>query len=197
MLIALSVAPYLSSSPTSESGVGAMLYYLVAYGAMTIGAFAVIAFLSRPERPVETVDDLAGLGSSHPGVALLMVLFLFSLIGIPMTAGFTGKLQVFFAALSVQSADHATLFRVLAFLGAVNAAIGGWYYLRIVAAMYLRTPLQPLAPNRAAPGLATLLICAALTLGLSVNPGADWLMRAARAAAFPTNPVTPPAAAQR
>jgi NADH-quinone oxidoreductase subunit N len=203
MLIALAVAPYLSGGPEAEGGVAALLYYLVGYGAMTVGAFAVLAYLSRPERPVETVDDLAGLGSSRPGVALLMALFLFSLIGIPLTAGFTGKLLVFFGALAVPSpeqaaaADHATLFRVLALLGAVNAAIGGWYYLRIVAAMYLRTPLQPLEPRRAVPGLVTLLVCAALTLGLSVNPGADWLLRAARAAAFPGTEPTSAAAAQR
>ena len=51
------------------SGSEAILFYLVAYGSMTLGAFAVITYLSTPERPVETIDDLAGLGSSHPGVA--------------------------------------------------------------------------------------------------------------------------------
>ena len=75
------------------------MFYLVAYGAMTIGAFAVISYLSTPQRPVETVDDLAGLSVSHPGAALLMVLFLFSLIGIPLTAGFWAKWQVVYGVL--------------------------------------------------------------------------------------------------
>jgi NADH-quinone oxidoreductase subunit N len=61
----------------------------------------VIAYLDTPERPVETVDDLAGASTSHPGLAFLMVIFLFSLIGIPVTAGFLGKLFIFFGAMGV------------------------------------------------------------------------------------------------
>src|SRR5262249_12169500 len=82
MLIALAAAPYLRSASdggqagAAPGGVESLLFYLVAYGAMTIGAFGVIAYLSSKERPVESVDDLSGLSSSHPGVALLMVLFL-------------------------------------------------------------------------------------------------------------------------
>jgi NADH-quinone oxidoreductase subunit N len=133
---------------------------------------------------VETLDDLAGLGQSHPGVALLMVLFLFSLIGIPLTAGFTGKFLIFFGALGIplQANEHAVLFRVLAVVGVVNAAIAAWYYLKIVAVMYLRTSLQPVQTRGTWPGRATLGICALLTIGLSVPPGADWLLQAARKA---------------
>lgn len=187
MLIALAVAPYLHEAARDGSGVGgveAVLYYLAAYGAMTLGAFAVIAYLGTPERPVETVDDLAGVSRSHPGVALLMVVFLFSLIGIPLTAGFTGKLLIFFGAMAVPSGGGpATLFRVLAFLGVLNAAISAWYYLRIVAVMYLRNPLRPPEGKRTWPGLATLWVCAALTVGLSIPPAANWLLGAARSAA--------------
>jgi NADH-quinone oxidoreductase subunit N len=185
MLVALAVAPYLrqpGGDASGPDGLEALIYYLVAYGAMTLGAFAVITYLNTRERPVEEVDDLAGLWSSHPGIALLMVLFLFSLIGIPLTAGFTGKFLVLFGAMSVPLEGQATLFRVLAFIGVVNAAIGGWYYLRIIAVMYLRTPLRPLETKRAWPGLATLWICALLTIGLSIPPGADWLLSAARSA---------------
>jgi NADH-quinone oxidoreductase subunit N len=188
MLIALAAAPYLRATgegaPASAGpgGVESLLYYLVAYGAMTIGAFGVIAYLTSGERPVESVDDLAGLSSSHPGVALLMVLFLFSLIGIPLTAGFTGKLMVFFGAMSVPSEAHAELFRWLAVIGVLNAAVGAWYYLRIIAVMYLRTPVRPLEKRGAWPGLATLWICGLLTLGLSIPPGAQWLVGAARQA---------------
>jgi NADH-quinone oxidoreductase subunit N len=116
------------------------------------------------------VDDLAGLSRSHPGVALLMATFLFSLIGIPLTAGFAGKLLLFLGALSVPSGEHARLFRVLALIGAVNAAIGAWYYLRILMVMYLRTPIRPLAGGRSAPGLAALWLCALVTLVLGVYP---------------------------
>lgn len=200
MLIALAVAPYLrqgvNAGPVGSDGIEALLFYLVAYGAMTVGAFAVISYLDTADRPVNTVDDLAGLSRSHPGIALLMVLFLFSLIGIPLTAGFTGKLLIFFGAMAVPTGDHATLFLVLAFLGIVNAAIGAWYYLRIVAAMYLRTAIRPPASKFCPAGLAVLAICAVLTLGLSFPPGLNWLTEAARkAGAAPT--AFAPVAAQR
>jgi NADH-quinone oxidoreductase subunit N len=150
------------------NGLEALLFYLVVYGAMTVGAFAVLAYLSRPARPVATVDDLAGLGWSHPGVAFMMAVFLFSLTGLPPTAGFWGKFYLFFAAWSAP--ETSLLFKTLAVLLAVNAAIAGWYYLRIVAVMYLRQPLKPLEQPRDLPVLLTLLICTTLTLGLFVAP---------------------------
>jgi NADH-quinone oxidoreductase subunit N len=184
MLVGLAVAPYLrDGSATSPDGVQAILYYLVAYGAMTIGVFAVIACLDSPQSPVETVDDLAGLSRSHPLLALLTTVFLFSLIGIPLTAGFTGKFLVFFGAMAVPRPEHVTQARVLAILGMINAAIGGWYYLRIIAVMYLRNPLRAKTGRGTVPAVATLAICGLLTIGLSVRPGAEWLMQAAREAA--------------
>src|SRR5207302_7909713 len=71
MLMALAAAPYLLRRDTASvsGGVEAILFYLVAYGAMTVGAFAVISYLSTPRRPVETVDDLGGLCRSHPTIA--------------------------------------------------------------------------------------------------------------------------------
>jgi NADH-quinone oxidoreductase subunit N len=182
MLIGLAVAPYLRDGSV-EGGVSATLFYLVAYAAMTAGVFAVIAYLDSPGRPVENVDDLSGLSGSSPGLALMMAVFLFSLIGIPLTAGFTGKLLVFLGAMAVPTTEHARLFQILALLGVINAAIGAWYYLRIVTVMYLRKPVQPAGGTRAWPGLATLWVCLVLTVGLSFNPGAGWLMAAARDAA--------------
>jgi NADH-quinone oxidoreductase subunit N len=193
MLIALAVAPYLyraSQEPggfAGPDGVASLLYYLAAYAVMTIGAFAIIAYLDSPERPVETVDDLAGLSGSHPYLAFLMIVFLFSLIGIPLTAGFTGKLFIFFGAMGVPSeavnpasAQEAALFRVLAVLGVVNAAIGAWYYLRIIAVMYLRPTLRPAVRRWTWPGLTTIGVCAVLTVGLSIPPGVNWLLALAR-----------------
>ena len=105
MLVGLAVSAYLRRGlPDGEpDGVEAILYYLVAYGAMTIGVFAVLAYLDSPLRRVETVDDLAGLAKNQPLTALVMTVFLFSLIGIPLTAGFTGKLLLFFGAMAVPS----------------------------------------------------------------------------------------------
>jgi NADH-quinone oxidoreductase subunit N len=182
MLMALATAPFLPHDGKGPDGLTALMFYLVAYGAMTVGVFAVLSYLDDPARPCETIDDLAGLGVSRPGVALIMAIFLFSLIGIPLTAGFLGKFLIFFGAMAVPSPDHQVLFRVLALLGVLNAAIGGWYYLRILAVMYLRQPLHPFVGRKSWPGLATLWMCVVLTMGLGIWPGGDWLMRAAQLA---------------
>ncbi len=108
-----------------------------------------------------------------------MAIFLFSLIGIPLTAGFTGKLLIFFGALTVPG-EAEYLFTVLAFLGVINAAIGGWYYLRIIAVMYLRGSIKPLDTPRNWPALVALCVCVILTVGLSVPPAANWVLEAAR-----------------
>jgi NADH-quinone oxidoreductase subunit N len=177
MLIGLAVAyPLTLSTPLLPGGqlpggAAAVLFYVVAYGAMTVGAFGVLSYLSTPERPVETDDDLAGLSQSHPGVALLMALFLFSLIGIPLTGGFFGKMLLFLGAITVET-SNARLFRWLAVIGAVNAAIGAFYYLRILVKMYLHPAVQPVPPRHSWSGLTMLWICAALTLGLGIYPKA-------------------------
>jgi NADH-quinone oxidoreductase subunit N len=174
MLIGLATAgppvgPGEGSSVTN--GVAAVLFYLVAYGAMTVGAFGVLAYLSTPDRPVENEDDLTGLSGSRPGVALLMGLFLFSLIGIPLTGGFSGKLLLFWGAMA-ERGEHARLFRLLALIGVLNAAVGAYYYLRILSKMYLQPSLRPPEQLRSRAGLATLWICAAVTLVLGVYPRA-------------------------
>ncbi len=192
MLIGLAVAPALYKQ-TTTGGIEAVLFYLVAYGAMTLGAFGVIAYLSTPERPIETVDDLAGVSQSQPGVALMMALFMFSLIGIPLTAGFSGKFLLFMGALEVPQpmmpSEHGGviefmqgigLFRWLAIIGALNAAAGAWYYLRIVSAMYLRPALKPIVTPRGWTGLTGLWVCAAVTLALGVYP--EPLVQSAREA---------------
>jgi NADH-quinone oxidoreductase subunit N len=180
MLVALASAPFLGNA--ASGGIAALLYYLVAYGAMTVGVFTVLAMYDRPDRPVQTIDDLAGLSRSHPGVAFLLLVLLLSLIGIPFTAGFTGKLMIFFGALQVET-DLAWLYQVLAVIGMINAAIGAWYYLRIISAMYLRTAVRPIAVRGPVSGLVALGACFVLTVGLSVPPGANWLLQAARQAA--------------
>ncbi|MFO0843156.1 MAG: NADH-quinone oxidoreductase subunit N [Gemmataceae bacterium] len=175
MLIGLAVVRYLSNGPgDAVGGVEALLFYLVAYGAMTVGFFAALHYLDSAERPIETVDDLAGLGKSHPGSALLLTLFLFSLIGMPLTAGFAGKFLLFFDALGLphQAGDQARLYRILALIAALNAAVGAWYYLRMVGVMYLREAIDPLPRPKAAPVVGTVALCAALTLGLGVYPEA-------------------------
>jgi NADH-quinone oxidoreductase subunit N len=176
----------------SIGGIDALLVYLAAYGMMTMGAFAVILYLSAPDRPVENIDDLAGVGRSHPLPAAAMAVFLLSLIGLPVTAGFIGKLMLFLGAFTAPSgtATMGSLYRIMAVVAAVNAAIGAYYYLRVVGVMYLRAPLRPLAGSRAIPTLLASVVLAIMTLffGIYAQP----LAKAARNAA-PVPPLPAPA----
>src|SRR5437763_6103960 len=98
-----------NSSPAT-SGTHGVLFYLVAYAFMTLGAFGVILALSTPERPVETAGDLAGLGHTLPVLALAMAVCLFSLAGIPPLAGFYGKFTIFMSAFGAGSGPDSTIF---------------------------------------------------------------------------------------
>lgn len=164
-------------------GMNGLLVYLVAYGMMTIGAFAAILYLSTAERPIEAIDDLAGLSKSHPISAVTLAIFFFSLIGMPLTAGFIGKLLLFISAFSAPSGSGGmrNLYQVLAVVAAVNAAIGAYYYLRVIGVMYLRTPLRPITDSRAFPTLLASVILAGATLFFGIYP--EPLEKAARKAA--------------
>lgn len=141
MLIALLVGPVAGQGPLHD-GVAALLFYIAVYGAMNLGAFAVLAALCSGDRAVETLDDLAGIASRMPLASLALAVCTFSLMGIPPTAGFLGKLYVFSSAFSLDVGHtfHGPLI-MLAVIGVLNAAVGAAYYLRIVAAMYTRAEI--------------------------------------------------------
>jgi NADH-quinone oxidoreductase subunit N len=175
MLIGLAVIPaqaYRPGSDTVVTGGSALLFYLIAYGAMTVGAFAVLAYLDSPAKRVETIDDVAGLWETHPWSAALLTVFLLSLIGLPMTAGFVGKFWLFVGALDTPAeAPMQGLFRVLALVGAVNAAIAAYYYVRVIMAIYLRTSITAPAPaRRSDPVMVAAVICAVVTVVFGVYP---------------------------
>lgn len=161
----------IAAAGAGRSGIDAVLFYLVAYGLMTAGFFAVIVAVHRPERPVETVDDLAGLAANRPVAAACAAIALISMIGLPLTAGFPGKLQLFLSAfLAPTATPMGFALRTLAFVAAVNAAIGAVYYLRILGAIYLRTPLVPFARNTGMTALIAAIACAVGTLAFGIYP---------------------------
>lgn len=176
MLIGLAVMPTQAFRATGEAvvatGPEAIMFYLLAYGAMTVGALAMISHLHSPNRPVETFDDLAGLRETHPYSAAMLALFLFSMIGLPLTAGFAGKLLLFMSALATPAAaPMRDLFVILAVVGAVNAAIGAYYYLRVVSAMFLRSSLHAPTPRRTSgPLWVTAGACAVFTVVFGCYP---------------------------
>jgi len=153
------------------SGFDTTLFYLVAYGLMTIGFMALLVALNSGDVRYEQIEDLAGLGQSRPLMAGLMAVFLFSMIGLPLTAGFAGKLLLFVGAFDapVESAMK-NLYRVLAVVAAVNAAIAAVYYLRIVGVLYLRSPLSEGKPPQPLLPVAAAIVCAVGTVVFGVYP---------------------------
>ncbi len=130
ILVALTAA---AATDQPEAGIAAALFYLVSYALVKLGAFLIVAQLGGPgERHVE-IEDLTGLARRQPVMAACLSLFLLSLLGLPVTAGFLGKFYVFDAALKSNLIW-------LAILLAINSVIGAYYYLRVIVAMYMREP---------------------------------------------------------
>jgi NADH-quinone oxidoreductase subunit N len=170
LVVALSLPESRGTQP-SQTGLDAVLFYLVAYGLMTVGAFAVLLHLSGTDGKAETVDDLAGLGQTHPVSAATLGVLLFSLIGLPLTAGFMGKFLLFVSAFDAPAVGPMrNMYRILAVVLAVNAAVGAVYYLRVLNVMYLRSPLQAGERSRGRPALAAAVACAVATVVLGVYP---------------------------
>ena len=114
-------------------GLDAILFYLATYGLMTIGVFALLSAGGGSGYALHTDDQLRGLSRTQPFIALMLAVCLFSLTGLPPTAGFLGKLNLFMAAWS----DNSRIGHYLAGLLGLNAAISAYYYLRLVALMFL------------------------------------------------------------
>ncbi|MCL6565725.1 MAG: NADH-quinone oxidoreductase subunit N [Acidobacteriia bacterium] len=162
----------------TEAAYAAALYYLAAYALMKLGAFTLVAHLAgRGERRL-TLEDYAGLARREPVVAATLSLYLLSLLGLPLTAGFLGKFYVFVAGLRAELLG-------LVVLAAVNTLLGAYYYLRVILYMYFREPDPTYEhaarePVPAGTGLV-LAATAAGTLLLGIFPG--HLMRIAELAA--------------
>ena len=123
-------------APGFLDGLKGILIYLMVYTFMNLGAFAVITSLRQRDVIGDELDDLAGLYSRAPAEAVLMLLFLLSLAGIPPAAGFLGKYYIF---LSLIESGHY----VLASLAVFYVLFGLYYYLKIANAMFMRQPLVP------------------------------------------------------
>jgi NADH-quinone oxidoreductase subunit N len=126
------LVPFAAGTPEAWT---AVLFYLMAYSVTTVGVFGVVIALTHRGRDADRFEDYEGLGSARPGMAALLLLFLISLAGIPGTAGFMGKLQIFMAAVAAEQVG-------LAILMALTSVVSLFYYLRLPVAMYMR-PLRP------------------------------------------------------
>jgi NADH-quinone oxidoreductase subunit N len=119
----------------TPEGVQGVLLYMAIYITMTLGVFAVILAMRRSTGMVESIDQLAGLGRTHPTMAFLLAMLLFSMAGVPPLAGFFAKFYVFLAAIK------AGLY-VLAIIGVLASVVGAYYYLAIVKVMYFEEAVE-------------------------------------------------------
>jgi NADH-quinone oxidoreductase subunit N len=116
-------------SAGSTLGIQGVLIYLAIYLFMNVGTFAVILSMRQKGRMVEGIEDLAGLSKTHPMMAFVMAVLMFSMAGVPPLAGFWGKFYVFMAA--VEAGQYT-----LAIIGLLSSVVSAYYYLRIIKVMY-------------------------------------------------------------
>jgi NADH-quinone oxidoreductase subunit N len=174
MLIAVAAANAL--------GARALMYYLVPYAAMSLGAFAVVAARERELGVPVTLQNLAGLGWERPFLGISMWVFMLGMLGFPLTGGFFGKFYVFAAAYR-----HGWWWLIVA--GVIATMISAYYYLGIIRAMYFRDAAElQLAPAGGAPNPEILLgagvfVCLTVTVAsfFAVQPMIDVAKHAARA----------------
>jgi NADH-quinone oxidoreductase subunit N len=149
-------------------GIRSAVFYLVAYAAMTVGAFGTVMLVSGRGEERTRIADYAGLARTNPVAAALMTLFLLSLAGIPPTAGFIAKVNVFSAAIGAGYWE-------LVLLGVLMSVAAAFFYLRVIVVMYMQESEEVSASDAIEPAGraagAVLVVPAAATLVLGVFPG--------------------------
>jgi NADH-quinone oxidoreductase subunit N len=146
-------------------GYSAVLFYLVVYSILTLGAFGALTLLGRGQDERLDVREQGGLGRRNPILTAVFALFMFGLAGIPPTAGFIGKFYIFRAAVE---ADYLPLV-IVALLASV---VSVYYYLRPIVVMYMQEPSgSPVEISRSWAAGVALLVAAILTIWLGVRPG--------------------------
>src|SRR6266699_1591712 len=135
ILVAFAAVTSMAQDGSAEAApaYAAVLFYLLSYALVKLGAFTIVSQLGGTGEKNLSLDDYAGLSQRQPFVAAALSVYLLSLLGLPVTAGFFGKFYIFKAAVN----SHLVW---LAVLMAVNSVIGAYYYLRVIVVMYMREP---------------------------------------------------------
>jgi NADH-quinone oxidoreductase subunit N len=145
-------------------GIGAALFYLLAYAVMIMGAFGVVMLVSSRGEEATSLGSYAGLYRRSPLLAGLLSLFLLSMAGIPPTAGFIAKVSVFSAAID---AGHWEL----ALIGALMSVVAAFFYIRVMVLMYMQDPTGAHEPDRSLMPRLVIAVPAVATLVLGILPG--------------------------
>jgi NADH-quinone oxidoreductase subunit N len=132
-------------------GTAGILFYLLSYAFMNIGAFAIIILVGKKGEENNNVEDYAGFAARHPLLAMCMSIFLFSLAGIPPAAGFVGKFYLFSGAIQAG-------YIWLAIIGVLNSAASVYYYLRVMVFMYMKESTEEFSWLKVTPAIAVCII---------------------------------------
>lgn len=143
------------------TGTAGILFYMLSYAFMNIGAFAIIILIGKKGEANGNVQDFAGFGVKHPVLAVAMSIFLFSLAGMPPTAGFIGKFYLFSGA--VQKG-----YIWLAVIGVLNSAASVYYYLRVMVYMYMKDSTEEFDWMQVT---APMALCVAISVCGTLIPG--------------------------
>jgi NADH-quinone oxidoreductase subunit N len=166
MLLALTAGVVSGNTLSAGNAYSSALFYMVVYVLTTLGTFGLIMLLARQGFECDEISDLSGLNQRSPWMAGVMAVFMFSLAGIPPTAGFYAKLAVLQALITTNQRHHLWL----AILAVLISLVGAFYYLRIVKVMYFDEPTaDAAAPSQERSGVSALLAAngaAVLLLGL-------------------------------
>lgn len=141
-----------------DAAIAAVAFYLLTYAITNMGAFAIVTLLGEKNDRRTEFEDYNGIGFKSPVIAFTLSLFMLSLLGLPLTAGFIGKVLVFRPALEAGS----TLLTVMVIVAVVNTAISAYYYLRLIVVMFFKERTTEWAVPHMPPAFATVLLITVL-----------------------------------
>ncbi len=150
--------------PGTAEGVSSVMYYMLVYAFMNIGIFGVIVMLRKGAQRGEDIREYTGLAKTNRGLALVMLVFLFSLAGIPPMAGFVGKFYIFMALIHEGMVGMAVV-------AVVMSAVAAYFYIRVVMVMYMREPEAEVEVARSRGTGYAVAIAVFGTVVLGVYPG--------------------------
>lgn len=156
-------------------GIASVMLYLLIYAFMNLGIFGTVIMMRNGDVSGEGIEDYAGFARSHRGLALLMLLYLFSLAGIPPTAGFFAKFYVLVALVERG-------FVTLAVVAVLLSAVAAYFYIRIVMVIYMREPERAFEPALTPLVRAALAVTAIGTIGIGLFPA--WFLGLAQNSVF-------------
>ncbi len=178
ILVAFAAVTSMAQGGSAEAApaYAAVLFYLLSYALVKMGAFTIVSQLGGAGEKNLSLDDYAGLSQRQPWVAAALSVYLLSLLGLPVTAGFFGKFYIFKAAVN----SHLLW---LAVLMAINSIIGAYYYLRVIVVMYMREPSAEavaLGPVRFPLGVSVVLLVTfvgTILFGVYPNPVINFILQ--------------------